>query len=137
VQAASLGNRRVDETGKAMDDIMDSVQRVAAIFNEIESASREQRNGIEQVNKAVTQMDHATQENAALVGEVAASSQSLQEQAQRLAEVVARFQLAAEAPEAVPEQPAAEARREPRLDLREPGRGIPDPYEVPRLTTAE
>jgi len=71
------------------------------------------------------------------VGEVAASSQSLQEQAQRLAEVVARFQLAAAAPEAVPGLPAVETRREPRLDLRGAGRGISEPYEVPRLTTAE
>jgi methyl-accepting chemotaxis protein len=94
VQAASQGARRVDETGSAMDDIMDSVQRVSSIFSEISAAGQEQRNGIEQVNKAVTQMDRTTQENAALVGEVAASSQSLQEQAQRLAEVVGRFRLA-------------------------------------------
>jgi methyl-accepting chemotaxis protein len=96
VQAASQGARRVDETGRAMDDIMDSVQRVSAIFNEINTAGQEQRNGIEQVNKAVTQMDRTTQENAALVGEVAASSHSLQQQAQRLAEVVGRFHLARE-----------------------------------------
>jgi methyl-accepting chemotaxis protein len=93
VQAAALGHKRVDETGKAMDAIMDSVQRVAAIFAEISAASAEQGNGIEQVNRAVTQMDRATQENAALVGQVSASSQSLQEQAERLSEVVARFQI--------------------------------------------
>jgi methyl-accepting chemotaxis protein len=98
VQAASLGAKRVDETGSAMDDIMDSVRRVAQIFAEISSASSEQRNGIEQVNKAVTQMDRGTQENAALVGEVSASSQALQDQAQRLAELVGRFQLDSSAP---------------------------------------
>ena len=126
VRAASQGATRVEETGRAMDDIMDSVQRVSAIFNEINAAGQEQRNGIEQVNKAVTQMDRTTQENAALVGEVAASSHSLQEQAQRLAEVVARFRLARES--AMP-APAVHDPREPasvraamvaaqRLDLR-------------------
>ncbi|HET6265119.1 MAG TPA: methyl-accepting chemotaxis protein [Usitatibacter sp.] len=134
VQAAAQGSKRVDEAGRAMDDIMDSVKQVAAIFAEISSASREQGNGIEQVNRAVTQMDRATQENAALVGEVAASSQSLQEQAERLAEVVARFRLAASAVRA---EAVAAPRVEPR-DLREPAFGaIPEEFEPPRLTAAE
>ena len=134
VQAAEQGSRRVDEAGRAMDEIMDSVQRVAAIFSEIASASHEQGNGIEQVNRAVTQMDRATQENAALVGEVAASSQALQEQAQRLAEVVARFRLARTASEARPEsRPAPGERR----DLRErPVAVVAKPDDVPRLTEA-
>jgi methyl-accepting chemotaxis protein len=93
VEAAALGSQRVDETGRAMDAIMESVQRVSGLFGEISSASAEQGNGIEQVNKAVTQMDRATQENAALVSEAAASSQSLERQARRLAEVVSRFRL--------------------------------------------
>ena len=134
VQAAAQGSKRVDEAGRAMDEIMDSVQRVAAIFSEVASASREQGNGIEQVNRAVTQMDRATQENAALVGEVAASSQALQEQAQRLNEVVARFRLAREraAAEAPPEAVSA-----PRQDLR--GAAAPElskGYDLPRLTGA-
>ena len=135
VQAAELGSRRVDEAGRAMDEIMDSVQRVAAIFSEIASASREQGNGIEQVNRAVTQMDRATQENAALVGEVAASSQALQEQAQRLAEVVARFRLARTAPEARPEPRAPS---DERGDLRErPVAAVAQRHDVPRLTEAD
>ncbi len=127
VHAAASGTKRVGETGRAMDDIMDSVQRVAAIFTEISAASGEQGNGIEQVNRAVTQMDHATQENAALVGEVAAASQSLQEQAQRLAEVVARFRLAATRAAPAPAAGGADPRR-------------PAPTvtgsKVPRLTVA-
>jgi methyl-accepting chemotaxis protein len=92
--AAAQGSQRVEETGKAMDEIMDSVQRVSTIFTEISSASAEQGHGIRQVNKAITQMDRVTQENAALVNEAAASSQSLQSQAERLALVVERFRLA-------------------------------------------
>ena len=114
MQAASLGGKRVDETGRAMDDIMDSVRRVAEIFGEVTAASHEQRNGIEQVNKAVTQMDRTTQENAALVGEVAASSQALLDQAQRLGEVVSRFHLARDATPEPVAMPARQANGPPR-----------------------
>ena len=134
VQATSLGAKRVDETGRAMDDIMDSVRRVAQIFSEVNAASQEQRNGIEQVNRAVTNMDRTTQENAALVGEVAASSQALLDQAQRLAELVGRFRLAearagepAEPLPAAPPGPGSQAL--PIAGAR--GRG------VPRLTVAD
>jgi hypothetical protein len=130
VQAASLGAKRVDETGRAMDDIMDSVRRVADIFGEVNAASHEQRNGIEQVNKAVTQMDRTTQENAALVGEVAASSQALLDQAQRLGEVVCRFHLARDA---APEPLAAPAPASDRPTPLAPARK----HDVPRLTAAE
>jgi methyl-accepting chemotaxis protein len=130
VQAASLGAKRVDETGRAMDDIMDSVRRVADIFGEVNAASHEQKNGIEQVNKAVTQMDTTTQENAALVGEVAASSQALLDQAQRLGEVVSRFHLARDA---APEPVAAPAPPGGRPATLAPARK----RDVPRLTAAE
>jgi methyl-accepting chemotaxis protein len=133
VQATSLGARRVDETGKAMDGIMDSVRRVAEIFGEINAASLEQRNGIEQVNRAVTQMDRGTQENAALVGEVAASSQALQDQAERLAQVVGRFQLAAEAVPG-PEEPGAQAPGVPEHRARPPALTA---EALPRLSAAQ
>ena len=130
VQAASLGAKRVDETGRAMDDIMDSVRRVSDIFGEVNAASHEQKNGIEQVNKAVTQMDRTTQENAALVGEVAASSQALLDQAQRLGEVVSRFHLGRDA---APEPAATPAPPGERPASLAPGRK----HDVPRLTAAE
>jgi methyl-accepting chemotaxis protein len=132
VKAASLGAKRVDETGKAMDDIMESVRRVAQIFSEINAASHEQRNGIEQVNKAVTTMDRGTQENAALVGEVAASSQALLDQAQRLAEVVGRFHLAG-AQQELPEEPA----REFHASAPRPLPLAAQESKLPRLTAAE
>ncbi|MFU1999710.1 methyl-accepting chemotaxis protein, partial [Bordetella avium] len=62
-------------------------------MGEISAASDEQSSGIEQVNRAVTQMDEVTQQNAALVEESAAAAASLQEQAQRLAEAVAVFKI--------------------------------------------
>lgn len=141
VKAASEGGRRVEESAGAMDDIMDSVQRVSAIFNEISTAGQEQRNGIEQVNRAVTQMDRTTQENAALVGEVAASSQSLQQQAQRLAEVVGRFRLAGDGATARAIAGPARDDRFPASEARAPAPlaaaiAVADKLDLPRLTAA-
>ena len=67
------------------------MKKVTDIVAEIAAASREQSSGIEQVNKAVMQMDETTQQNAALVEEAAAASQAIVEQAQTLSEVVARY----------------------------------------------
>jgi hypothetical protein len=69
------------------------VKRVTDIVAEISSASQEQSTGIEEVNRAITQMDEVTQQNAALVEEAAAAAQSLQDQAQALAGVVSVFKL--------------------------------------------
>jgi methyl-accepting chemotaxis protein len=60
---------------------------------EITAASQEQSSGIEQVNKAISQMDQVTQQNAALVEEAAAAAESLQDQAGKLTEVVSVFKL--------------------------------------------
>ena len=71
--------------GATMQEIVASVKRVTDIMGEISAASEEQSSGIDQVNRAVSQMDEVTQQNAALVEEAAAAAGSLQEQAQRLA----------------------------------------------------
>jgi methyl-accepting chemotaxis protein len=100
------GSRLVDEAGKTMAEVVASISRVTRIMNEITTASDEQRDGIEQVNQAITQMDTVTQQNAALVEEAAAAAASMQEQAARLSEVVGVFKL---------NQPAAASRIEARL----------------------
>ena len=96
VEVAS-GTRLVDQAGKTMAEIVESVQRVTDIMSEITSATREQTAGIEQVNEAVMQMDQMTQQNAALVEEAAAAAESMQEQAQQLSAEVAVFKLADDA----------------------------------------
>jgi len=93
VDKVDAGGKLVDEAGATMNQIVTSVKHVADIMNEIASASFEQSEGIEQVNLAITQMDEATQQNAALVEEAAAAAQSLQEQAAKLAQVVSVFKL--------------------------------------------
>ncbi|MGU7769245.1 methyl-accepting chemotaxis protein [Burkholderia sp. MR1-5-21] len=86
------GSTLVDEAGRTMTDVIGAVQRVTDIMGEIAAASEEQSGGIDQVARAVAQMDEVTQQNAALVEEAAAAAQSLEEQAARLRETVAVFQ---------------------------------------------
>ena len=93
VDKVEEGSRQVQEAGKTMDEIVDSVRRVTDIMAEIQAASQEQTQGIEQINQAITQMDQVTQQNAALVEEAAAAAQSLQEQAGGLSQVVSVFRL--------------------------------------------
>jgi methyl-accepting chemotaxis protein len=85
------GSKLVDESGATLEEIVNSVKKVTDIVAEIAAASREQSSGIEQVNKAVMQMDTTTQQNAALVEEAAAASQAIVEQAQALAAMVEHY----------------------------------------------
>jgi methyl-accepting chemotaxis protein len=93
VERVQSGTLLVDRAGQTIDNIVTSVQKLADIVGEISSASREQSSGISQVGEAVTQLDHATQQNAALVEESAAASESLRSQAQQLVGAVAGFKL--------------------------------------------
>ncbi len=105
---------------------MESIKGVAAIVADIANASDEQATGIEQVNKALTQMDEVTQQNSALVEENAATAKTLEQQAEAMNERVAFFQFdegddyaappsrqAAPARPAVSARPAAAPRRRP------------------------
>jgi methyl-accepting chemotaxis protein len=88
-----------------MSEVVDSIRKVSDIVAEIASASGEQSTGIEQVNRAISDMDSSTQHNAALVEESAAAATALRDQADKLAEVVALFHIdsnAMTAPKAAP-----------------------------------
>ncbi|HWU96881.1 MAG TPA: methyl-accepting chemotaxis protein [Oxalicibacterium sp.] len=93
VSKVDAGSKLVDEAGVTMDEIVNSVKRVADIMSEITAASQEQSSGIEQINQAITQMDEITQQNAALVEEAAAAAQSLQDQATDLSRAVSIFRI--------------------------------------------
>ncbi|WP_411879144.1 methyl-accepting chemotaxis protein [Polaromonas sp. YR568] len=93
VKKVELGNCLVSEARQTMTEIMQSVQGVTTIMGEITSASREQSSGIDQVNLAVSHMDKATQQNAALVEQAAAAAASLDEQSVQLSRAVSVFQL--------------------------------------------
>jgi methyl-accepting chemotaxis protein len=87
------GSKLVAQAGKTMDEILNSIQIVSVIMGNITSASAEQSTGIEQINKAIAEMDGVTQQNAALVEQAAAASESVEEQAQHLAKIVESFTL--------------------------------------------
>ena len=91
VSKVGAGTRLVDQAGVTMTEIVSSIQRVTDIMSEITAATREQVDGIEQINQAVTQMDQVTQQNAALVEEAAAAAESMQDQAGKLVEAVSIF----------------------------------------------
>ncbi len=101
------GSQLVTHSGQTLGEIVLSVKKVSDIVAEIAAASREQSVGIEQVNRAVTQMDQITQQNAALVEETISASQVMSGQVRDLNATLARFCLAGSA--AAPQSPTPAA----------------------------
>ena len=97
VDRVESGTSLADQAGKTMAEVVNAIQRVTDIMGEISAASSEQSQGVAQVGEAVTQMDRVTQQNAALVEEMAAAASSLSMQAQELVVAVEVFQLDATA----------------------------------------
>jgi methyl-accepting chemotaxis protein len=93
VRRVEDGSVLVTQSGQTLEKIVAAVKKVSDIVAEIAAASREQSSGIEQVNRAVMQMDELTQQNAALVEEATAASQAMAEQVRGLNEMLARFQV--------------------------------------------
>ncbi len=94
VERVEQGTLLVDKAGTTMTEVVAAIRRVTDIMGEISAASSEQSAGVGQVGEAVTQMDQATQQNAALVEEMAAAASSLNSQAGELVNAVAVFRLA-------------------------------------------
>ncbi|MEC6411370.1 methyl-accepting chemotaxis protein [Achromobacter xylosoxidans] len=97
VSKVAEGAGQAENAGMTMQEVVASVKRVTDIMGEIAAASQEQASGIEQVNRAVSQMDEVTQQNAALVEEAAAAAGSMQDQAYALVRAVGVFRLSEDA----------------------------------------
>jgi methyl-accepting chemotaxis protein len=95
VERVEFGTALVDKAGETMTEVVHSIRRVTDIMGEISSASNEQADGVSQIGEAVSQMDRVTQQNAALVEQMAAAASSLQNQSEDLVLVVASFKLRA------------------------------------------
>jgi methyl-accepting chemotaxis protein len=95
VAQADAGGAQVAQAGGAMQDIVASVEKVEAIMAQIKHASAEQQQGIVACGRAVVDMDQGTQQNAALVEQVAAAAQAMQNQSAQLAQAVGRFRIEA------------------------------------------
>ncbi len=93
VERVEQGTALVGQAGATMTEIVASIRRVTDIMGEISAASIEQSTGVAQVGESVSQMDQATQQNAALVEESAVAADSLKSQAQQLVQAVAVFKI--------------------------------------------
>jgi methyl-accepting chemotaxis protein len=91
VRKVGEGSDLVVQSGNTLEQIVASVKKVTDIVAEIAAASNEQSAGIEQVNKAVMQLDELTQQNASLVEQASAASQSMAEQARSLNDSMHRY----------------------------------------------
>ncbi|QDL56787.1 HAMP domain-containing protein [Rhodoferax aquaticus] len=103
VERVEHGTTLVDQAGITMTEVVSSIKRVTEIMGEISAASNEQANGVSLVGAAVSQMDQTTQQNAALVEEMAAAASSLKSQSQELVDTVAVFKLSSEAGHSSPQ----------------------------------
>jgi methyl-accepting chemotaxis protein len=125
VSKVENGNVLVNQSGETMEKVVVSIKRVNDIMSEIAAASAEQSTGIDEIGKAVTQMDDVTQQNAALVEEAAAAAESLQSQAQQLADRVSTFKL--DVPQDNNRAPAKQPKRlsHSTAKKREPAKKVP------------
>jgi methyl-accepting chemotaxis protein len=109
VRRIEAGAQLVEGAGRTMQELVASVSEVARLMAEISSAGREQSAGIEQINKAIAQMDQVVQMNASLVEEATAAASSMASQAQDLAGSVARFTVSEDGAARAPNAPASAA----------------------------
>ena len=115
VEKVDEGSKLVDQSGETLTEIVSSIKKVSDIVAEIASASQEQASGIDQVNKAVTQMDEMTQQNAALVEEAAASSEAMTNQARGMDDLMGFFNVGTQAAaQAQPQASSHAAQSAPR-----------------------
>ncbi|MFZ3218624.1 MAG: methyl-accepting chemotaxis protein [Rhodoferax sp.] len=111
VDRVEHGTALVDQAGTTMSEVVSSIRRVTDLMGEISAASNEQSAGVSQVGEAIVQMDQVTQQNAALVEEMASAASSLNAQAQDLVAAVAVFKLRpGDAPASPPVASVAPAR---------------------------
>ncbi|WP_407578977.1 methyl-accepting chemotaxis protein [Citrobacter koseri] len=87
------GRALVDRADAAMQDLVRNVSGMADLMSEVASASREQSDGLAQINSTMNHIDEATQQNASLVEQSAAAAASMQEQASDLIHMVEVFRL--------------------------------------------
>ncbi|GAA4421136.1 hypothetical protein GCM10023090_09820 [Acidovorax lacteus] len=109
VERVEEGSSLVDQAGHTMEQVVQAIGKVNEIMQQISTANREQSQGVDQINEVVTHLDQGTQQNAALVEEMAAAAGSLNTQARELLDTVEQFRLpphakAAAAPQTRPQR---------------------------------
>ncbi|MET0268515.1 MAG: methyl-accepting chemotaxis protein [Duganella sp.] len=115
VSRIHAGTELAEHAGSTMQDIVQSVKQVSDMVQSIAAASDEQRVGIEEVHRAIAQMDQVTQQNAALVEEAAGTVDTLREQAEHLNHAVGVFKIEAHGQPAQAHHRAPTKARQPVL----------------------
>ena len=133
VEKVEQGTLLVDRAGATMTEVVGSIRRVTDIMGEISAASEEQASGVGQISEAVSNMDRTTQQNAALVEQMAAAAGSLNSQANDLVRVVATFKLndADRAPALIHAPAAPRTGAPPALASRPAPRALPPAVKKP------
>ncbi len=90
-ERVEMGTVLADRAGQTMGEVVVAIDQVKTLMGEISGTSSEQSRGVAEINEAVSRLDQATQQNAALVEESAAAASSLNKQAQELLDAVAFF----------------------------------------------
>ena len=93
VERVESGGALVNQAGHTMQEVVEAINRVSAVMQDIQAASRDQHQGVEQVGQAVSELDHATQQNSALAQDSARAAESLREQGRELAAAMTFFQV--------------------------------------------
>ncbi len=135
VQRVEQGTALVDQAGATMAEVAGSIRRVTDIMGGISAASQDQALGVSQVGEAVKHMDLSTQQNAALVEQMAAAASGLKAQAQELVQTVAVFKLGHGDQPAALHRPAPLASHRPAPTARPAPRPLPAPAR-PALRSA-
>jgi len=91
VEKVEKGTQVVVQSGEFLKEIAASAKTSAHLISEIAAASDEQRQGMDQINRAIVELDSATQQNAALVEETASASEEMANQAQEMLALMSRF----------------------------------------------
>jgi methyl-accepting chemotaxis protein len=131
VAKVGSGSILAEQAAAAMSDMVSSVERVTGIVVDIAEASREQSDGIAQVNQSIVQMDEVTQRNAALVEEAAATTQSMRDETDSLLRAVSAFKLAGDAARSTAPTPLAR----PVPAARAPAPTVKPAPQLPRRAT--
>jgi methyl-accepting chemotaxis protein len=93
IEKIENGTKLVNKSGEALNEITASIKDMGKVVSEIAASSQEQRQGVEQVNKAILELDTMTQQNAALVEETAAASEEMANQSLELMDMMKRFKV--------------------------------------------
>jgi methyl-accepting chemotaxis protein len=133
VDKVASGTQLVSDAGATMNDIVQSVQKVADVIGEITATSGEQSSGISEINGAIGQLDQMTQQNAALVEQSAAAAESLRDQAAQLARAVAVFKTSNLATTMAQRTPRDITPRLPQVAYRPPVARLPKAAAKPSL----